>query len=279
MLTPYLAEALTQVSQTVEPNILGEIISKGVYLLAAAVLGFTFNVLLDIYKKRSEEVRRLSYTIKYREATKVIKVYEDEDKEVESKISQAYFYLENSGDKVLKEQFVRLMSSQGTEITSVGFEPRPEREIDLTKSSIELNKNEIAYDIGYIKPKQAIGINVTIESKSNIPMGLETFHKSNTEDVAFEPQEEIKIRKDRDVVQKFIALCLFFWIVPIPFEIPIRIGAESGLYFAKGSLELEFTIASLMRMSILLLLIREIEPFARVVTNFLDKRIIKYDIE
>ena len=227
-LNALLSETSIQSNQSIEPSLIGEVASKGVYLLTAAVLGFTFNVLLDVYRKRSEETKRLSYSIDYGEATKVIKVYE-EQLQAESKIVPIYFYLENSGDKILKEQNIRLMSSNGSTISKVDLIANPEREMGLEKRKMELDQNEVAYSIEYMKPKQRIGFKLVVETLDSISIKLEAFHKSNTEDVLFEPQEEVKIRKDRDVIQRFISLCLFFWIVPIPFETPIRIGAASSL--------------------------------------------------
>ena len=275
LMVSIISELPVQASQsnslTENETIIGKIIS----FLIPAVIGFSSNVFLDLYKRTSEKKKRLSYNVDYEKETEIIKIIDGDEIRYDSKLSSVLFTLENSGDKDIKDQYIRLRSPEETKILDVKYDPEPEREMSFRQSTDNLNSNEFAFEIGYMKPNKRIGIRLLIENPKSKIMVLEQFHKSNSDDVIFALGSGNKVDDDVDVIQRFLALVLIFFIVPIPFEIPIKLGGKSGIpYVLEGSIEIQFTIANILRMIIVLFIIREIKPFSKAVVNLANRKFL-----
>ena len=237
-------------------------------LVLTAVLGFVSAVLLEYYKSSKEKKKRLSYSLSTNPRVEVVKVTpSDNNIKYEADIALADFVLENTGDKVLRGQQIRLKAPDGTKILDVRYSPEPEREMELTKKTDGLGVNEVVFTIGYLKPKQKIGFHLLIDNPNKSPLVLSPFHKTTSnddEDVMFESDLRSFVEDDRDIIQRFLTLALIFIIVPAPFDFPIV--AEFG-YLAIGKIGLQLSLANIIRAFLLLFVVGEIEPFSKAVVH------------
>jgi NADH:ubiquinone oxidoreductase subunit 3 (subunit A) len=259
----------TQVMQNQQEST--DILATVVSLVLPAILGFVSAILLDLYKSSREKKKRLSYSTNTNPKVDTIKITETGGHvKYESDIALADFIVENTGNKILKGQYIRLASPEGTKILDVKYSPEPEREMEFKVNADNLKANEYACTIGYIKPKQKVGFHLLIENPQNSSITLSPHHKSSTdndEDVIFDSGLKNKADDDKEIIRTFLVLVLIFIILPTPFNFPI--STEFGFLF--GFFRLEITIANIIQAFLLFFILNEIVPFSKAITNMIFK--------
>jgi NADH:ubiquinone oxidoreductase subunit 3 (subunit A) len=247
------------------------ILTLTVQLVLPAVLGFVSAILLDLYRSSKEKKKRLSYSTSINPKVETIKVTESNNHvQYDSDIALADFVLENTGNQILKGQYIRLASPEGTKILDVKYSPEPEREMEFKVYEDNLKVNEYACTIGYIKPKEKIGFHLLIENPKNSTIILSPHQKSiadDNEEVIFDSGLKSKADDDREIIRNFLVLLLIFVILPVPFNFPI--STEFG--FRYSAIKLEISIANIIQAFLLFFILSEIVPFSKAITNMIFK--------
>lgn len=251
------------------------------FAILGVVLGFVSNLLFDNVKRRREARSQLSYT------TVTQKGFPQVEQTLQKELTFLYknkptknllyvlFIIQNTGNREIRNQYIRLEFSNNIEFLDISYEPKPEREMGFEQNDDGLEEYEKGYNIGYIKPGQKVGIRFIIEGLENQEIKLNPYHKNNDKDtVEFVSGIVTKIRDERYIVQRFIILSLLLLFLPLPFDIPIILPFSApifspsyGIYFIRTSIT--FNLSSFIRVIIILFIIPLIEPFAKIIANTL----------
>jgi hypothetical protein len=197
------------------------------FAILGAVLAFTANLLLDAIKKRREIKKQITYNLVIKKG--IVEVA-DVEKSIKTDIKILYqnhsannlnyilFNLENTGNKDIKNQYLRLEFSNNSEIRNFFYDPIPEPEIGLIKEN-NMSRYEAAYRINYLKPGTKLGFRFIVEGTDDKEVTLKAHHVNNESDqVDFLSGQVKRMTGDRDILAKFISLLLVFLLVPLAFE-------------------------------------------------------------
>lgn len=238
--------------------------------LIAAVFGFIANYALAQLRRRAEPRKQLSYDIevdrglvavqqKIKEKIKVF--YEGHE------IGDLYHVtcnVQNSGNTVVRNQYLRFSFSPQTQIVDEYFDPEPQPEIDVRSSPTPtLKPSERRYSVAHLEKGQ--GVAFRFITTGSMPPTLEVHPSNEAGDVGFVPRSVTFTVGDLHHIQAFVTLFVLFWIIPpiidsvLPFFGPIA--------------------AALIRLAILAIMAPHIRPFARVASDIIVRLSLRRSIE
>ncbi len=164
--------------------------------------------------------------------------------------------IENTGNMVIKNQYIRFEFSEETDIVDFFFEPKPESEMGIEEvQDTQLGKHERRYKIGQIERGHKIALQFVVNS-TNMQLKLHPFNEVG--DVEFVPRSVSKSYDEKDKITRFLTLYLMYILVPEVFYI-IPISFISSM------------AAGAVRLALLMLMFPLLKPFARAIADLLSK--------
>ncbi len=258
---------LSPSTATVEPNSANifdfikdaEFIKDVSIAAVGAVLAFLFSFLLSQITERRKPRKQLSYDLEVEKG--LVKI----EKNIEKKVKTFYnnkeigslFHvicdIKNTGNKVIKNEFIRFEFPQGTELIDFYYDPKPERELDVSEvADPELQSNEKKFKIGHFEHGQKVGLRFILSGNVDIEPRIHSFNEEG--DVEFIPRSISKALDERLQVTRFIHLYLLFIIVPSIF----------GIFGGGG---LGSIAAGIARLAILISMIPVLKPTSIVIAD------------
>lgn len=233
---------------------------KFTIIIITAIISFLSSYVLARKKQRREPKKQLSYDAVINKGLVEIA------KDIRSKIKILYNEVEieslfnticnikNTGNTVIKDQYIRFEFSQGTNIIEFFFDPIPEREIGVEEIKEDvLNKNEKRFLIKHLEKEQQVNFRFILTNNQNIKLSLHPFNEMG--DVDFIPRAIGKIADEKFYVARFLMLYLVFLIVPrVLYIIPFGFGDIA---------------AGLSRLAILFFILPNIKPFIEVISEII----------
>jgi hypothetical protein len=229
-----------------------------------ALLAFLFTFVLSQISERRKPRKQLSYDIDVKR--ELIKV----EKNVESKVKILYngkeiedilhiaCNIKNTGKKVIKNEFIRFEFPKGTNIIDFYFDPKPQRELDVSEiKDNELETHEMRFKIGHIEHGQQIGLRFLTSGNSSAFPNIHFFNDEG--DVEFIPGSIRKLADERIQITRFIQLYLLFLFVPSIFSIFSKIGYPVS--------QVSNLASGIAVTAILISMIPVIRPFSQAIAN------------
>jgi hypothetical protein len=238
---------------------------KSIYTILGAVLTLIVTIISNYVNERRKLKFRVRKQLSYEISTK--KDLVEVEKEIKDKVKVLYnnkiienlYYvacdIENSGNTVIKNQYIRFEFPQDTKIIDPFFDPVPEPEIGLQEEkNPELNTYELKYKIGHLECGQQVGYRFILTSEN--PVVAPKLHPFNEEgDVTLVSKSRSKSYEEKNDIVNFITLYLYMLILPSAF-----------LIFGSAG---DFA-ANLIRLIILIYIYPFIKPFAKVVGELIS---------
>lgn len=239
----------------------GTFLEKIVIALVSATLAFISSYILAQIKQRREPRKQLAYDIEVREG--IIAVEEQikpnlimlyNGKEIRD-LYQMSINIENTGNTVVKNQYVRFEFSPDVEIIETRFEPKPELEMGLEEtdtSNISL-QFERRFLMKHVERGKTIGFRFILTCNHMPSVKLHPYNE--TGDVEFVPRITTRVSDARYHLQTFTILLFWFLLIPpIFYAFPDLLGT---------------TAAGLIKLVLFLLILPHLRPSAKVISEFL----------
>lgn len=239
---------------------------KFVYSIFGAVLTLIVTIISNYANERHKLKHRVRKQLSYDISTK--KDLVEIEKDIRDKVKVLYngelinnlYYvscdIENSGNAVIKNQYIRFEFPTETKIIDPFFDPLPEREIGLQEERCpELNTYELRYKIGHLERGQLVGYRFILTS--NNPTVEPKLHPFNEDgDVILVPKSKSKSYEEKNDITSFITLYLYLLIIPSTLLIFGSVG--------------DFA-ANIVRLIILIYIYPYIKPFAKAIAELVSK--------
>lgn len=234
--------------------------AKITLVIITAILSFLVSYALWQIKKRKEPKRQLSYDLGIKKG--LVEVEKDIKDKVtvlynNQKIEDLYHVscnVENTGNLVIKNNYIRFEFNQEIEIMEFFFEPKPEREMGVEEDlKTELETCEKRFIIKHLDRNQQVGFHFILASSKEVRIKL---HPFNEEVVDFVPRSISKVSNQKEQITSFVTLYLLFLLLP------------SALYIVPffGT-----TAADYVRVAILIIIYPFIKPFAQAIADMISK--------
>jgi hypothetical protein len=185
-------------------------IGKILIALAGAVFGFISSVALDMIRRRREPRRRLTYSL----ASTPIAL-DIGDEAVSQKLELRYgnrsvkalhvvtCRLRNSGNQLIKNQYLRFEFPNNLIVRDCGFTGSPEPELQVVaradspawKQSGETDR--VQFKIGHMEPRAEVGMFVVVEGESFTRPLVKGHNEDGTPEVVETAAEEILNERER----------------------------------------------------------------------------------
>jgi hypothetical protein len=230
--------------------------------IVSAILAFLSGYALSGLSRRQGSGKRLSYNLSLEKGLVTV------EKNIKNKVKVLYegqevenLYhikcdIENTGNTVVKSQYIRFEFPKGTDILDFSFDPVPEPEMKIEKiSEAGLSSHEIKCRIGQIEREQRIGFRFTVTSSLDVELKLHPFNDSG--DVEFSPRAVSKLANEQELITKFLTIYLMNILIPEIFDII--------------SIPLSDLIGGLVRLVLLIYLYPLIVPFSQAVAKIISK--------
>ena len=236
-----------------------------VVAVLSAILAFLCGYALAGMSKKQRSGKRLSYNLSIENG--LVKIEESIRKRIEvfynsEEIENLYnvnFYLENTGNTVIKSQEIRFEFPENARILDFSFEPQPEQEMKVEKIESGLRIFEKKYKIGQIERGQSLGVRFTATSSAEI-REVKLHPHNEGGDIEFASRSITKALSDRDQIAKFLSLYIFYLVLPPVVQLFPVIGE---------------TMVGLVRFAILMSLLKLIIPFSEIIADVVFKLISK----
>lgn len=139
--------------------------------------------------------------------------------------------MKNTGNTVIKNQFVRFEFPKETEILDTFFEPSPPKEFGVTElHDAELERSEVKIKIAHLEKQQHVGIRFVIDGSAGEQLKILPFNPEG--DVDFAAASIARARDEKNTLERFLLVAaLYLLIPPVLFLIPSDIGEISLLVF------------------------------------------------
>jgi hypothetical protein len=234
---------------------------KIVIVSITAIFAFLSSSFLEYRKQKRKPKKQLSYDTEIKEGLVAVEGNIKEKVKVlysDQLIENLYYVacdVENTGNKVVKDQYIRFEFPKGTDILNSFFEPTPERETNVEElQDPDLELHEKRYRIGHLERKQQVGYRFILTGSTRGNPKLHPFNEAG--DVDFVHRSIRKISEEMDDITRFVTLFLLFLIIPQLFYIAPFVGS---------------TAAAVVRLIIFIYMIPLIKPFAKVISSLLLK--------
>jgi hypothetical protein len=221
--------------------------------VVSALLSFLGSLAIVQIKRRNEPQKQLSYAIEI--VRGLVKIGE----KVKDKVNISYngqdaqnLYriacdVRNTGNTVVKDQYIRFEFSEGVEVIDFYYEPEPEREIGVEESAEEeLLSHEKRFKISHLERDQQVCFRFVLSGGKEVDVQLHPFNEEG--DVEFVPKSISRAADDTALVTRFVFLYLLYILIPPVLNLlPYSLGSVSGV---------------IVRLGIVLFILPYVKPFA-----------------
>jgi hypothetical protein len=216
---------------TIESIFAGDFWTKIAIAVVSAALAFISSFILAQLKRHQEPRKQLSYSLTtLGGVVQVDEAISDRikvlyrDREVKD-LHQVRCKLENTGNTVIKSQYVRFEFPTEAAILDCYFEPQPPREFgvrELTEEGIGINERR--FILSHLERDSAVAVRFVVMGPGSVQPKLHPFNESG--DVEFVPRELAIEANDLEILTYFVRLWLLFLIVPpLLYAIPSELGS------------------------------------------------------
>jgi hypothetical protein len=226
--------------------------------VVSAFLSFLASFAIWQIKKRNEPQKQLSYAIE------IIRGLVKIEEKVKEKVSVLYngqdaknLYriacdVRNTGNTVVKNQYIRFEFPEGVEIIDSYCEPEPEREIGMEESIEEdLLSHEKRFRICHLERDQQVCFRFILSSEKDVDVKLHPYNEEGN--VEFVPKSISRTASDTALVTRFIFLCILYLIIPPVLNLlPSYLGMISSV---------------IVRLGITSFILPYVKPFAEHLSN------------
>jgi len=122
------------------------------------------------------------------------------------------FQVENTGNRVIKNQYLRFQFDNQSALLEDVYEPDPPKEYSVDRIHDQNERLERRYLIGQLECEQKVGIRFVLSSE-NSPQ-LEVFPKNEEGDISFVLRSQKKAADERQQITRFIFLVLLWYLFP-----------------------------------------------------------------
>ncbi len=190
---------------------------KVILSIIGAIVGMIITYILT-RRKEKMDLKEISYDLDVKDV--IIKA----DKTIQDNISITYkgnhtknlsfvnCNIKNTGNKVVKDEYVRFEFDKETEILETFFDPEPIPEFGVTFENTEQKQNEKRIKVKHLEKAQSININFIVNGKKSTPK-LIPFNEQG--DVLFNTNTLTQIKNEQDILKDFIRMN-FAMIIILP---------------------------------------------------------------
>lgn len=190
-----------------------------VVAVVGAIVGVLGTVAIERMKLRREPTKRLSWDAEVHNAM----VSTDETirrllrlsyngHPIEG-LSSVEFRVENTGNRVVKDEYLRFSFPDGARIIEAVATSEPEREMAVVRRpEQEQTASEAVFTIGQLERGQAVSLRLSVSAREI--GGWRVVAHNGEGDVEFHERAAARRREDREHVPAFFALTFLFFTVP-----------------------------------------------------------------
>ena len=234
----------------------------------SGLLAFGGAYFLDLRKRRREPKKQLSYDLS------VTDPLVDVEQQVKGKVTVLYadvptnniFYaacnVENTGNQLVKDEFIAFEFAEGTQVLDLKLDPSPRPELRVKRlEGVETATPEAQFAVGSLAPGQQIGFRFVLSHASKPTVKI---HPHNENDaVEFIPRAVSKERDERQSLNRFIWLWLLLWVMS---------GIQAAINGMHDQLltELAGTLFLVLRVVVLVLIFPLLKPVVRIAGEILN---------
>lgn len=214
---------------------------KTLIAVVSAVLSLITGYILLQLKERREPKKRLSYDLEMRHG--LIAVEESISRNVSlnykgqpaDKLTYVRCDIKNTGNSVVKAEFIRFEFGHGSRILDAYMDPPPPREYGVSEvSDGDVIQHERRYRISHLEKQQKVGFRFVL---SDAPETEPTIIPFNDEgDVEVAAASITRAADDRRLVEQFMYLFILSLIVPPVFRLLPGILRDGALVLVYGIL-------------------------------------------
>ena len=226
--------AAEEANESVSFSLGGDFLEKIVIAIVTAIFTFLSISFLEYRKQKRKPKKQLSYDTEIKEDLVAVERNIKEKVKVlysDQLIENLYHVacdVENTGNMVVKDHYIRFEFPKGTDIVDSFFEPTPEREINVEElQDPDLELHEKRYRIGHLECKQQVGYRFILTGSTRVDPKLHPFNEAG--DVDFVHRSIRRISEEMDDITGFVTLFLLFLIIPPLFYIiPSELGSMAA---------------------------------------------------
>jgi hypothetical protein len=234
------------------------------FLVLTAVLGFVSAWVLAQINRKKEPHKQISWDMdverglvavspSIREHVKVL--YEDR---LIDNLCVVRFRAANTGNRVIKNQYIRFKFSEQTTILDEGPDPLPSRELGIEHELVpDLSRNETRYLIKHFESGQEVAFLFVVAGKDAGPPIPYPWNDEG--DVDFAPRGAARVTEDVEHVKPFAFWVLLYWLVP------------GFFFFANDFGFFGSSFAALVQLIFLIPILPHVAPMARLVQRYVVK--------
>lgn len=236
--------------------------------ILGVILGFFSSLFLDTIKRKRDARKQITWDTKIEkgilEFSSHLKTQREQvqlyyKNHPVKNIAIVFFTLQNTGNREIRNQYVRLEFIGVERIWDLVYEPEPEREMNFRESnSHSLKNHEQIYEFDYMVPEQRIGLQFIVEGIENESIDIKIHYKNNSsDDVFYIEGESKKIQTEKDSIRNFLIFITLFVILPIPFlEIQSIVSSI-------------FIIIVFIRIFLLIMIVRLLPSVSKIISDLI----------
>jgi len=195
---------------------------KVTLLALTAILGFASAFVLEQIKRKREPHKQISWDMDIERGLVAVSPSVKERVEVlyrnrpTNNLLAVRFKASNTGNQVVKSQYIRFEFSRLTTILDEDLDPPPPRELGAEQARIpELQQNETRYVIKHLERGQEVNFLFVVDGEDAGPPSPHPYNEEG--DVSFIPRDVARVDEDTEHVQPFVFWTFFFLVIPTIF--------------------------------------------------------------
>jgi hypothetical protein len=200
-------------------GVLSEFQQNLVVAVVGAIVGILGTVAIERMKLRREPTKRLSWDAGVHNAMvstddtirRLLRLSYN-DYPIEG-LSSVEFRVENSGNRVVKNEQLRFSFPPGAQIIEAVPTSQPEREMGVARRpDLEQSASEAVFTIGQLERGQSVGLRLSVAARD--VAGWKVVAHNEEGDVDFHERAAARRREDREHVPAFFRLAFLTFTVP-----------------------------------------------------------------
>jgi hypothetical protein len=236
---------------------------KVALLVLTAIIGFVGSYVLEQYKRRREPHKQISWDMRVERGLVAVSPSVKERVQILYRNSPAdnlhavRFKASNTGNRVIKNQYIRFEFGPLTTMIDEGRDPPAPRELGVEQARTpDLPRNETRYVIKHLERRQEVDFLLVVAGKdAGEPV---PYHLNDEGDVDFIPRDVARVTEDIEHVQPFAFWLFLFLFVPSIF------GFVSNSFFFFFS-DFSGAFVVLLRVVLLIPVLLHLRPVTRLV--------------
>ena len=239
------------------------------FLVLTAIIGFVSAYVLEQVKRRREPHKQISWDMDIERGLVAVSPSVKERVQVlyrnspTDNLHAVRFRASNTGNQLIKDQYIRFEFGSRTTILDEGLDPSPPRELGVEQARMpDLPDNETRYVIKHLERGQEVNFLFVVAGQD---AGQPVPYPYNEEgNVDFTPRDVARVTEDIEHVRPFVFWLFLFLVVP-----PVFSSVGSGdLFYLFGD-----AFMALLRIVLLIPLLLHLRPVARLAQRCVSKLI------